>query len=295
MNEEKMIGLFARIHNLVPFGADAERFGEMIFSMDSFSENEDFFENTPPEIIGNNMAAAACSDLLASGAVPQFLLQTWNIDEAKPEHFYTQIAAAIENVLHHYGAVCIGGDLGTSSPWNWTATVGAQKTAPVRRIAARQTAFDLYLSGTVGDANLAVATGKPMPGFELREAVPANSLFATDTSGGFLDALENFRRVNKDISIELGDIPLPETGDLPFPPELLLIGGVGEYELLYAVPAGEKAPGIHIGSGDFSGKGITFARGGKMLAPPPDYRNIPQAKWFDETYRYYVETFEVKK
>lgn len=292
MKEHEMIRNIAGIHGSTPFSADAEQFGNMLYSMDSFSKTEDFFEFTPPEIIGRNMAAAACSDLLASGIKPDFLIQAWNMDSAETEEYYLEISRGIESVLQYYGAICIGGDMGCSSPWNWTATVGGNlKSAPVRRKASQKIPFDLYLSGSLGDANLAAFFRKEMPLIELRNPVPQNSLFATDTSGGFCDALENFRRVNPELSVELENIPCAIQEPLPFPEEFLLIGGVGEYELLYAVPAGFPAEGIRIGTGDFSGKGIHFKHGGTMHSPPPDYRNIPPEQWFAATEEYYREVF----
>ena len=220
MKEHEMIRNIAGIHGLTPFSADAEQFGNMLYSMDSFSKTEDFFEFTPPEIIGHNMAAAACSDLLASGIKPDFLIQAWNIDNSDPEEYYLSISRGIESVLQHYGAICIGGDMGCSSPWNWTATVGGNlKSAPVQRKASQKIPFDLYLSGSLGDANLAAFFRKEMPLIELRNPVPQNSLFATDTSGGFFDALENFRRVNPELSIELENIPCAVQETLPFPEE----------------------------------------------------------------------------
>ena len=292
MNEQSIIEKIAGIHGTVPFCSDAEPFGKMLYSMDSFSKTEDFFEHTSPEIIGHNMAAAACSDLLASGIKPEFLIQTWNVDDAEPEAFYLQAARGIESVLNHYGAKCIGGDMGCSSPWSWTATVGGTaQSAPIQRKTDNKIPFDLYLSGGVGDANIAAFFHREMPKIELREPVPAYALLATDTSGGFMDALENFRRLDPLFSVEIETIPYAEHEPLPFPEEFLLIGGVGEYELLYAVPAGMPADGIRIGKGDFSGSVIRFMNGGIMKSPPPDYRGIEPQQWLAATEQYYREVF----
>lgn len=288
-----MIRLFSAIHGTVPFAADAEIFGDLLVTMDSFSAAEDFFTATPPETIGHNMAAAVLSDLLACGIKGEFLINTWNIDSNLPESFYTRCARGIQKVLSHYGVRCIGGDMGCSKPWSWCAAAGGKLTipAPIRRIASEKIPFDLYASGAFGDANFAAFNKLPMPEIELRSPVPANAIFATDSSGGFVDALENFRRVNPDLTLHLEAIPLAPLPELPFPKEFLLIGGVGEYELIYAMPKGEKAPGQLIGHGDFSNKGIRFPKGKRMTAPPPDYREIPAEKWVDATENYYREFF----
>lgn len=289
-----MIRTFSAIHGSTPFFADCEVFGDMLFTMDSFSQSEDFFSTTPPERIGHNMAAAVLSDLLACGITGEFLINTWNVDDSLPSSFYAGCARGIEEVLKHYGVRCIGGDLGASKPWSWTAAAGGKLTipAPVRRIASQKIPFDLYVSGPLGDANFAVFSQLPMPEIELRSPVPREALFATDTSGGFLDALENFRRVDPELTLYLENIPIAEVPDLPFPKEFLLIGGVGEYELLFAMPQGiVPGQGIRIGSGDFSGRGIIFPGGKRMNSAPPDYRDIPPEKYLEATENCYKELF----
>lgn len=294
MNESDIIRDFARIHNLTPYLADAEAFGGTLYSVDSFSESEDFFAGTRPEVIGWNMAVGACGDLLACGARPEFLLQAWGVDEAYSMDYYAKIASGVEKAIGYYGAKCIGGDVGKSVPWSWTATVCAPAPErPVRRVASNREPFDLYVSGGLGDVNFAVWHGGELPRLELRAPAPEYALFGTDTSGGFFDALENFRRVNPGLSLNLGRIPLADgIGGLPFPDEFLLIGGAGEYELVYAVPHGMKADGILIGRGDFSGSGIRFPSGGEMKNPPPDYRNLAEEDWLPATEQYYWEVFK---
>jgi thiamine monophosphate kinase len=288
MRESEFIKLFASIHGTAPYAADAEIVGRgngfELFSTDSFSETDDFFTRTPPETIGRNLAAGACADLLACGVRPELLLQSWNIDGSKGEGYYRSIAEGIEKVLQHYGAKCIGGDIGTALPWCWTATVAAHSAVPpVTRIARERVPFDLYISGGMGRANLAMFRNDPMPEIPLRGPVPPEALFATDTSGGFFDALENIRRVNRGMVLEFesGDAVSPEVFEkLPegFDPLWSLIGGVGEYELLFAMPRGTRADGVKIGEGGFrdgTGNDFRFKPGGCMKSAPPDYRNTP--------------------
>ena len=299
MLEREYIEMCAGIHGLNPFSADAEHFGNRSVSMDSFSETEDFFTHTPPEIIGHNLAAGACADLLACGVRPEILVQSWNIDDSKPMEYYRKIASGIEEVLRHYGAKCIGGDLGSSRPWSWTAAVSAECVSPVTRTAKSRVPFDLYISGPMGKANLAALTGEPMPEIPLREPVLPETLFATDTSGGFFDALENFRRVNTGMNLFF-DVEKVLSPDIPQSTDLdrisFLIGGVGEYELVYAVPRGMPVPGIKIGEGGFTSVeensfcwGRNGQRAGCMKNPPPDYRNIRPDEWVKVTMKYLRE------
>lgn len=307
MLEDEYIKMLAGIHGTNPYFADAEIVettdGFELFSIDGFSETEDFFTNTPAEIIGNNIAVAVCSDLLACGLKPEILLQSWNIDDTKGKDYYREIAFGIEMVLQYYGAKCIGGDIGTANPWNYTAIVKANsKTRPITRVAARRIPFDLYISGVMGEVNMTVFMKMPMPKLAMRSPVPAEALFATDSSGGFFDTLENFRRVNHGMQLEIDVLStispkISKKCPSQFNPIWSLIGGAGEYELVYAVPKGMLTNGIKVGTGyfteDLENDFQMFADGkaiGRMKSAPPDYRDIAPEQWLDATKNYFLET-----
>ena len=304
MQERKLIEVFSRIHGTRPFGADAEvvPFGgtNLLVSTDSFSEREDFLAGIDPEAMGRVVAYGAISDILACGAKPEFLVQAWNIDESHDERFYERVAQGVQQVVSHYGAKVVGGDIGTAKEWCWTATVFASCKTPVCRVASRREDFDLYATGPFGAANVAAFLGRPIPEPALRAPVPENALFATDTSGGLFDALESFRRVNPGMWLEL-DAECAVSPEIAqsLPPGVekgwALVGGVGEYELLFAVPRGEQVDGaLLIGRGGFASGSegeIRIKNGGKtghMVSPPPDYRAIPRADWLAETAAYWT-------
>ena len=303
-SEQSLIETLSRIHGTRPFGADAEVIPfegtNLLVSTDSFSEREDFLSGLEPEAMGRVMAYGAIADILACGAKPDFLIQAWNIDDSHDERFYERVAQGVQHVVSHYGAKVVGGDIGTAKEWCWTATVFASSKTPVRRVASRRVDFDLYATGFLGTANVAAFLGRPVPEPALRDPVPGNALFATDTSGGLFDALENFRRVNPGVWLEL-DAERAVSPEIArsLPPGVekgwALIGGVGEYELVFAVPAGTSvADAVKIGRGGFAAQGECDFRimyGGKighMSTPPPDYRAIPRENWLAETASYWT-------
>ena len=304
MQEQKLIEVFSRIHGTRPFGADAEVVPfdgtNLLVSTDSFSEREDFLFGLEPVAMGRVMAYGAIADILACGAKPDFLIQAWNIDDSHDERFYERVAQGVQQVVSHYGAKVVGGDIGTAKEWCWTATVFASSKTPVRRIASRRVDFDLYATGFLGAANVAAFLGRPVPEPALRDPVPGNALFATDTSGGLFDALENFRRVNPGVWLELDAerAVSPEVAR-SLPPGVekgwALVGGVGEYELLFAVPTGMTvADAVKIGRGGFAAQSACDFRImydgkiGRMSTPPPDYRSIPRENWLAETAAYWT-------
>ncbi len=308
MREGDFIEALSRIHGNTPYLADAETVPFegtfLLLSVDSFSEREDFLSSLPPEAIGRQMARAACSDLLACGAMPEFLLQNWCYDSSHDIEFYLKIANGIESVLKHYGTQCIGGDVGTASEWCWTATTFGRSQSPVTRVASSKVPFDLYTTGLFGMANAAVFRGLPQPELPLRHPVPQGTLFATDSSGGLFDALENFRRVNRGMHIEIDAdkaISAAARNSLPHEAEAgwMLVGGVGEYELIFAVPTGTPCPNaVRIGGGyfrDSQENDFRIACGGRhgtMVSPPPDYREIAREEWVAATARYWESLFE---
>jgi thiamine monophosphate kinase len=308
MQEHQWIETFAAVLGTSPYQADAEirqdSDGFALYSMDSFSEREDFLANLPPRQIGRNMAYAACADILACGAVPESLLQCWSCDDSHGLSFYKEVSEGVRDVLSHYGACCLGGDLGSATEWIWTATVIAHTGRPVTRVASERVDFDMYVSGPLGEANAAVFRRQSLSAFPWRSPVPKNAILATDTSGGLFDALENFRRVNHGLRMELDAEAvispsvhnmLPASAE----PGWTLVGGVGEYELLFALPAGSPCrEGVKIGSGyfckEFGDNDIRLLYHGKwgtMKAAPPDYRAIPKADWLSVTARYWASLF----
>lgn len=172
------------------------------------------------------------------------------------------------------------------------------------RRTSRRIDFDLYVSGPMGEANAAVYCGKPLPCFHLREPVPQEALFATDSSGGFMDALENFRRVNYGLQmdIDVETVLSPEIVDiLPSnaEPGWTLVGGVGEYELVFAVPRGfDVRNALKIGKGWFDNSDendirlhMVDGRYGHVRNAPPDYRNLSSDQWLAATAQYWESLF----
>ena len=305
MREDELIEALSKTHGSRPYLADAEIIpqcsGYELVSMDSFSEREDFLAGLSPEQAGHQMAYAACADILACGATPKSLLQAWNVDDHHPLAFYEGVARGVQEVLEHYGASCIGGDIGTAPEWSWTATVIGHADHPVMRQTSARVPFDLYATGLFGEANAAVFCGKPLPLAQLRDPVSPEALFATDTSGGFIDALENFRRVNHGMELEVDVKRLlsPNVSKMLPPsaePGWTLVGGVGEYELLFAVPRGAPVVnGLRIGEGQFNASRdnefrirLIDGRCGTICNPPPDYRTIPQEGWVAATATYWI-------
>lgn len=283
-----------------PFECDAELVelagGLWALSMDEFSAGEDHFGEEDPRLLGANLATATLADLLAAGAEPRFLLQALALPRDTPVAVVDGVVEGLRSVLEPAGCAVLGGDLGTAES-GWRFTGCALGPVPGGRALTRRlppVPQTLWVTGPIGDANLAAVEGRAAPRFEYRGGAAAvirqAGTACIDTSGGLADAFWLLHEQNPavELVVDLDVVPLAR-GVAEFaaragvPPEAFLLGGAGEYELLFAAPAdlpasvrarlgglGATPVGQAVPGGP---EGVTFVRGatrvGRMVGPPP--------------------------
>lgn len=233
-----------------PFAADAEivEIGDSLWALtvDEFSPEEDLFGDLDPALLGHNLVTAVLSDLYACGAEPSFFMHSMVLPENARADFLEQLTQGISDTLDHAGCYLLGGDLGRAENWRYTGFALGQvrPTKPLMRVLPNREQ-SLWITGTLGDANLAVAARQPAPLFELRREharyIRAHATGCIDTSGGLMDALWSLRMVNPTLRFEVDRAALPidpAVGEFcqasGVPVEVFLFGGAGEYELLFA-------------------------------------------------------------
>lgn len=236
-----------------PFGSDAEfvTIGGQLWGMtlDDFSPQEDLFTPGDPERLGANLVVATLSDLLAAGVEPRFFLHALALPRGADPAFVHRLCAGMARILDRAGCALCGGDLGTADPWRYTGfalgPLAAQR--PLMRVIP-PVSHTLWISGPVGDLNVAAMTGAPTPELELRmetaAAVRDCAVAGIDTSGGLADALWMLRLASPGVRLEADLAAIPYAPGVReacaaagIPAEAALFGGAGEYELVYALPA----------------------------------------------------------
>ncbi|MCD4827838.1 MAG: thiamine-monophosphate kinase [Candidatus Cloacimonetes bacterium] len=239
------------------FEADAEAIllddKVYLFTTDDFSA-EDLLGESDPFTLGWNLACASISDIVVSGGNPLTYAHSMALPGAWSADYIRKLSQGIAAVLKRHAVSFIGGDLGVSANWRYTASViGSPITTPVTRKGAK--AGDLvYITGDVGRGNLAAAMNLYPEAQEAdQSAVPIKfrclsklpalvSRFATsaiDTSDGVLCGLKTVAEINK-TGFAISDIPYNTAGLLAaevlgIPSTLLLAGECGEYEILLTV------------------------------------------------------------
>jgi thiamine-monophosphate kinase len=239
---------------------------------DMLIEGRHFFATVDPQALGHKALAVNLSDLAAAGATPQcfFLaLALPRADEAWLAAFRTGLMALADR----QGCVLAGGDT-TRAALPTQAPVGSPADGPIticitaigdvprdqlRSRAGAQPADDIWVSGTLGDAALALETAlgrrtalaaadlafckdrleQPTPRVELGIALRSVATAAIDVSDGLLGDLGHvLERSAVGATIDFDAVPRSpalRTQSRELQLQCALAGG-DDYELLFTVP-----------------------------------------------------------
>ena len=243
---------------------------QLAVSSDMLVEGRHFFADVAPERLGHKALAVNLSDLAACGARPlafTLALALPRVEEAWLEAFSRGLLALADA----HDCELVGGDT-TQGPLNICITVFGEVPAgqALLRSGARP-GDDIYVSGTLGDARLALEAlqghitlapevlaaarlrlEQPTPRVALGQALRGVASSALDVSDGLLGDLGHILRasgtgacIDTSITIDLiatGALKMSATG--PFDPELLhqcTLAGGDDYELAFTAPVARRA------------------------------------------------------
>jgi len=238
---------------------------QLAISSDMLVEGCHFFPDVAPEALGQKALAVNLSDLAAMGARPL----GFTLALALPRVDDTWLAAFSRGLFalaDAHACPLVGGDT-TRGPLNLCITIfGELQPGQALRRDAAEVGDDLYLSGAVGEARLALellrdtpwATThsapdallrlrerleRPTPRVALGQALAGLAHAAIDVSDGLAGDLGHILRASgAGAAIELGALPLPT--DLAGLPEALrlecLLHGGDDYELLFTAAPGDR-------------------------------------------------------
>ncbi len=129
---------------------------ELVLSVDMLVEGRHFSAGTDPARLGHKTLAVNLSDLAAMGAQPRFALLAGALPE-DDDAWLAAFMAGFRALAERFDAELIGGDT-TRGPRNLCVTIVGEVPAgtAVTRAGARA-GDDVYVSGALGDAALALA------------------------------------------------------------------------------------------------------------------------------------------
>ncbi len=256
---------------------------EYLFTTDDFSHEDRFCEEDPFDL-GWNVACGAISDITAAGGKPLLYAHSMIIPPYWDEEYIKGFSEGVAAVLKIHAVSFVGGDLGISDVWRYTASViGVPLGRQVNRRGCKP-GDAIFLTGRIGAGNL-MAMASLFEGAEhllkgigtrfrtqddLGELISHFASAAIDTSDGVFNALNTLADLNR-IGYRVSGLPFhPEgmqaTRAMGLSELLLFLGECGEYEILFTVPVDQR----DALKKELTTRGIVATEIGVMLADTHD-------------------------
>jgi len=129
---------------------------DLVFSVDMLVEGRHFLADVDPVALGHKTLAVNLSDMAAMGARPRWALLAGALPDVDPD-WLDAFARGLFALADRFGVALIGGDT-TRGPRNFCLTIIGDVPAGTALTRSGATAGDdIYVSGTLGDAALALA------------------------------------------------------------------------------------------------------------------------------------------
>jgi thiamine-monophosphate kinase len=242
---------------------------QLAVSSDMLVEGRHFFADVDPEALGHKALAVNLSDLAACGAKPlafTLALSLPRVDEAWLAGFSRGLLALADA----HGCELVGGDT-TQGPLNICITVfGEVPTGQTLLRSGARPGDDIYVSGTLGDARLALEAllghlalpaevlartrqrlERPTPRVALGQSLRGIASSAMDLSDGLLGDLSHIlkasgvgARIDTQITSNLiAEKAYPSRGSGQFDPEFVrqcTLAGGDDYELAFTAPPARR-------------------------------------------------------
>jgi thiamine-monophosphate kinase len=240
---------------------------ELAISTDMLVEGRHFFSDADANALGHKSLAVNLSDLAAMGAEPlafTLALALPSIDE----NWLSAFSKGLFALADQHNIALIGGDT-TKGPLTMSITVfGDIPTGQALRRSQAKVGDDIWVSGTLGDARLALSAmqGKlvlethafnqaavhlhrPTPRIALGMALRDVAHAAIDISDGLLGDLQHvLKQSNVGATLQADDLPLGEilksTQTTTVCHEFALNGG-DDYELCFTAPTTKREAVLH--------------------------------------------------
>jgi len=231
---------------------------ELAVSTDMLVSGTHFLPDADPFLLGHKTLAVNLSDMAAMGAQPRWATLSLSLPEAR-ESWLQQFSAGFFALADQHGVELVGGDT-TRGPLNLCVTImGEVPQGVALRRSGAQVGDDIWVSGKLGDAALALAhlQGKvqmsgqdfsscalalhqPIPRVTLGLALRGVATGAIDISDGLLADLGHILECSR-VGAEIQFDVLPVSDTLrPYIAQAMgtryVLSGGDDYELCFTAP-----------------------------------------------------------
>jgi thiamine-monophosphate kinase len=234
---------------------------EVAITSDMLVEGRHFFVDADPELLGRKALAVNLSDLAAMGARPAGFTLAIALPKADPI-WLEAFSRGLFAIAREYSCPLIGGDT-TAGPLTISITAfGCSPTGKAIRRSGAKAGDDVWVSGLVGDARLALAAlrheihlpandlqqvehrmHQPTPRIELGIQLRGIASAALDVSDGLLGDLRHILKQSQVAAeIQLNQLPKSITlqkQDIAIQNQFAACGG-DDYELCFTAPSSAR-------------------------------------------------------
>lgn len=234
---------------------------ELVLTSDTLVAGVHFSEDIPPEDLGYKALAVNLSDLAAMGARPAWAMMALTLPQAE-EAWLAAFAQGFFELAQRFSVALIGGDL-TRGPLSITVQMhGFVPEGRALRRSGAQAGHYIYVTGTLGDAALALTSRlieltdtyrpyllgrlyRPSPRISEGLIVRPIASSAIDISDGLIADLGHILEMSHvGAVLEVDRLPLStalqKIKDKKYGWELALTGG-DDYELCFTLPPEHRA------------------------------------------------------
>lgn len=238
---------------------------QLVLAADAIVEGVHFLPDDPPETIGRKLLRVNLSDLAAMGAEPLGYLMTTSFGPRMDEGWIARFAAGLLDDQREFGLAVLGGDtVATPGPAAFSLTIlgSVEPGRAIRRRGAKP-GDEVWVSGTIGDGALGLKVLRgalaadadgfladryrlPRPRLALGRAAAPHVSAGMDVSDGLAQDLGHLcRAAGCGAEIAIAEVPLSPAARAALEADSALLqailAGGDDYELIFAVPAGEGA------------------------------------------------------
>ena len=261
---------------------------ELVVSVDTLVAERHYPVGASADLIGYRSMAVATSDLAAMGAAPGWATVALVAPTLSPD-WAALFASGIKRAALDFDLKVVGGNLARGPQ---SVTVAVHGHVPAGQAIVRSGAKagdDVYVTGTLGGAGLALADAKlattsaadlaadsplrrywnPVPRLELGVALRTLATAAIDVSDGLAADLEHLCKA----SAVCCDVELERVPTFPGAVALQAVGAGDDYELAFTAPAASEA---HL-QAMTARTGVRISRIGRIRVDSP-----PAVRWFSQ-------------
>ncbi len=236
---------------------------DLAISTDTMVSGTHFFPDVDPEALGHKALAVNLSDMAAMGAMPYWAMLALTLPNVNHD-WLSSFAKGFFDLAQEYNVSLVGGDTTKGPALVMTVTImGEVPAGAALRRSGAKVGNDVWVSGNVGDAALAVAhrNGKlvlveddyrealmrlyePTPRVALGQALRGLATSAIDVSDGLLADLTHICRLSGvGATVELPLVPVSDIGSrhLGSPAgRSAIVAGGDDYELCFTAHANSR-------------------------------------------------------